>query len=758
MKGDISSSTEESEEQILFKGKKQRPTANGRMEWRYRGRSSSEVTSNEPIAAPAGLAAQRSEGFQRFFKAVVSPTHVRVTAGGRIVPNTRATATASPTNKAEKGQADQEAQEPTGTINNEKLDGGDEANGSSYTAAGNHMMLQGPPGAFPHLGLPVPLIPMHNGIPLSYGFQQPHQSQSAVPTAAPTSIRAAADGERPSSMSQTAQANGTHKSRPGLVGISAPEKFDHTKPYYYNGHLVLPVQGHAPMLVPGPYPPQNIAGNQAAVFPPQVAQMGQPSTFPMLAPARFMPGSYGPGPAHAGTQAAQIHSVRANQLVTPPMSSIRPSDVTKQQLTHLRNCLQYLETQLLYNKHQIDEKAVRERADRFKDDIRGFEHKLKMQLDFEAAHYPGQAQGPQVLATAPVHPTAPHNLSSRPASMKENRSDNISRDDSIDSGKQLAHAGNKESSNHSRRRGKGHKNRKAVGINSFKCDAEQSKSTALDDLEAHHRGALGLERKYCVAPDPAFSQGLQLAADTSAPSVSGDGQNESRPWCAGEDNADLSRPVGKDFIARGGSQFVDHGGIPFTNHQAPGLTALRATPYLIGKLPHGVNPFGARSTDYLYPRELTEEEKRARHVYWGQVPTKGTGLPKFDGKDFYPPSPVKVDGKFTPSPALPPGQSGVNHTVRVPSTDNDPFRSNRDGASMRSQESGHKVSRAIPIVNPDTGKLANAHLAVAKDPKKPSDGANATPPTSIQEQAADEKLPVDNNQGSEKARLAHQHC
>src|SRR5690606_10641551 len=59
------------------------------MEWKYRGRGETVSTAAEPIPAPTGVPAQRDEGFQRFYKAVVSPTHVRVTAGGRIVPNTR---------------------------------------------------------------------------------------------------------------------------------------------------------------------------------------------------------------------------------------------------------------------------------------------------------------------------------------------------------------------------------------------------------------------------------------------------------------------------------------------------------------------------------------------------------------------------------------------------------------------------------------------------------------------------------------------
>ena len=60
-------------------------------QWHLRRRDTSN-RSFEPHPAPSGIVSQQSENFKRFYRAVVSPTHVRVTAGGRIVPNTRATA------------------------------------------------------------------------------------------------------------------------------------------------------------------------------------------------------------------------------------------------------------------------------------------------------------------------------------------------------------------------------------------------------------------------------------------------------------------------------------------------------------------------------------------------------------------------------------------------------------------------------------------------------------------------------------------
>lgn len=55
--------------------------------WLFRRRESTDRS--VPQSAPTGFAAQQAENFQRFYRAVVSPSHVRVTAGGRIVPNNR---------------------------------------------------------------------------------------------------------------------------------------------------------------------------------------------------------------------------------------------------------------------------------------------------------------------------------------------------------------------------------------------------------------------------------------------------------------------------------------------------------------------------------------------------------------------------------------------------------------------------------------------------------------------------------------------
>lgn len=69
-----------------------------------------------------------------------------------------------------------------------------------------------------------------------------------------------------------------------------------------------------------------------------------------------------------------------------------------------------------------------------------------------------------------------------------------------------------------------------------------------------------------------------------------------------------------------------------------------ALPYLMGFPPPGVTFAKAQPLELLYTRELTAEEKKARELYFGKAPKEASrGLPKYDGRDFYLPSPTKKE-------------------------------------------------------------------------------------------------------------------
>jgi len=127
---------------------------------------------------------------------------------------------------------------------------------------------------------------------------------------------------------------------------------------------------------------------------------------------------------------------------------------------------------------------------------------------------------------------------------------------------------------------------------------------------------------------------------------------------------------------------------PFPQTRTP-VNPSHAAPYLVGAIPQGISSNEANWSQVVYPRPLTEAEIRARQLYWGKVPHSAQqGLPKFDGKDFYPPSPVKTSvtmvttgtgtdaGVNPPTPLedlnfenlfTEPGLSGYKASIRLPS-------------------------------------------------------------------------------------------
>ncbi|ERT00171.1 hypothetical protein HMPREF1624_03540 [Sporothrix schenckii ATCC 58251] len=227
------------------------------MEWRYRGRVGSEATSAEPVSAPTGINAQQSEGFQRFYKAVISPTHVRVTAGGRIVPNTRGTSPMSkrPKDKGDEGDLAKDANPPPDDQTQRVPDG-------PYLA-GPH------PSNLPLMSMmPLPL-----GLAIPGGFPFPPQpgppgtaSQMLLPEAEKNFAKEnVQNGNRrePSNFKTPT----FDKTREHPMHLPS-EQLDRTKPFIVNGQMVYPF---APPAVP-PHIAPYLVGTLPAGIDPQHAR------------------------------------------------------------------------------------------------------------------------------------------------------------------------------------------------------------------------------------------------------------------------------------------------------------------------------------------------------------------------------------------------------------------------------------------------------------------------------------------------------
>ena len=397
---DSSSSSEE----VLFKGTARRRQAvsretvasrqtepKGEMGWKYSGRSDSDPSATEPLSAPTGLPAQKSEGFQRFYKAVVSPTHVRVTAGGRIVPNTRGLPSSPTLKRAQEGSV-------AGSNNgNDKAIGNVTPVGTALGGGAGQQMGPAMPPYFPGYGHPgfapyghqMPYYPMPYGQSMAGGYPpfpypMPMMRQPSVDALKDTLNLRTVDGQAD---------NGDEPHKGTKVPTAPAGQFDQRRPFFYNGQWMYPVHGQYP-------PPPGALGNPYMPMPMHMPVSGRPA--PAMGPRML---STMPPSQHATAQPSQLSSpikfsgpvapppqargIPISGMVVPPapaappISSIRPSEITRKQIGIFRKSLKYHEDQLQYNRHQIDEKETEQKIQKYRDNIARFESMMQVQIEDE---------------------------------------------------------------------------------------------------------------------------------------------------------------------------------------------------------------------------------------------------------------------------------------------------------------------------------------------------------------------------------------
>ncbi|KAK8862969.1 hypothetical protein PGQ11_009204 [Apiospora arundinis] len=719
-------SSTDSEDQVLFQGRKApRPTVtNGdaTSDPKPSRRSEPDRIAHEPLSAPSGLAAQQSEGFQRFFKAVQSPTHVRVTAGGRIVPNTRSAT--SPTAKWDKELPNSENDTSDIGKNNPPDQQTPTTDPVTCQTAPPVMappmaspMYGGFPAMYPPMASPMPFYPMANGMGFPYAMPfgpmptpaMVGGSQNGMPQA-PVSQQA----ENPTSVPKPESQQDSRKPKPAPLKLSPPEQFDQNRPIFYNNHFLYPTLGSGNMtapvspLGPSPFLSPGFAGHPAIA---RVGSFAQPSSVSSLPSPHIMPT---PTSMPLTTSVATTQQVAPQgqgvpksssssqfpSSAKPPITSIKPSEITKVQLSSLRSQLKYYEDQLQYNKHQIDEGSTQKQIGTIRKLIGQFEHNLGMQMHFETSHYTGSEAKSTNEAPNSGAEAAPCQTPSRESSMQESDDVPVPKvpANSVTSNRRgnptLAHT---QSMDQIRIRTVKER-RQAAGINSSKGNDTSAALNALvkrltisgDDSKKSSPVTVPDSASFEAMRTSSLSTGIPAGIDDNAP-LSADVQlersnsvlySQQSPW--------------QDFGSYvAGARVPSQAGL---GHQAVGTSGYTA-PYLVGELPRGIAPQAARGIDYMYSRELTEEEKRARHVYWGQVSIKGSGLPKFDGKDFYPPTPTKETSPSSGSRLrglLPSGRPEVDYQFAKPKkTTGDPFQAGGDKGTG-------KVSHAVPIINPET--------------------------------------------------------
>lgn len=258
-------------------------------------------------------------------------------------------------------------------------------------------LIPGFPPGLQAMQTPVSFLPIPFGAPIGPGYPF---GQPAIP--APTMGQHSVMDNTLKDTHNTKPAEPRTDNSPALnnqdsVKITPPEFFDFSKPFFYNGQGFFPVPA-APAFSTG------MAGPALTVPMVNIT----PNTVPQAPGHRLQPLSSGaaasmPPPPPVGPvrnpDAPPVMNpiIPANANIQPqlgpPISSIKPSEITKKQISSFKQSLKYHEDQLQYNRHQIDEKDMESRIQTLRSHIQRFESTLKMQLNYEAAVLGQAAQG-----------------------------------------------------------------------------------------------------------------------------------------------------------------------------------------------------------------------------------------------------------------------------------------------------------------------------------------------------------------------------
>ncbi|KAE9380250.1 hypothetical protein N431DRAFT_323499 [Stipitochalara longipes BDJ] len=646
-KGHVAESSEDSEYQTISSRKANRSSEE--VQWNFRRRDTSD-RSSQPHSAPTGIAAQQSENFQRFYRAVVSPTHVRVTAGGRIVPNTRVSAP------------------PLFEWNGEKLhfeSRKTEADQHHHNLQGSHWLHSALPLGFPPL-IPGGFHPRYNLLPRSSSIAMttmPPQAQPGPPVTNIQPLPVNADNttaaQQPSSLSQP-------------IKISPPAQFDQTKPFMYNGHVVYPVP-------PGFQPPPNalpvtmpMLGNpgflaQNPMTPPTSLY---PAQFPgplagMATPFMFPTGQQFPMGITNGMQSTDGAPSLTPCLpfMAPPMLSI--TELIKSQIQSLQGGLNQMEHQIANSKHQVDESFMDHQRGLIASQISHLEAMLETQLAQEGAMLAlrGHEHGgldisvpdkeSKVFSPTLNNPAAPQSFKDTSVSVVAQGDSTRSTAESETTKSELNN-GNKKPLARSDSTTKSRLTMAAAKAPPFQPRTQAAIAQASQPQQGNE-----LSRSALTSPieDTPFETQAQIEARLLAKSSTDWGYGGfpnvaatasvtlSRTQSVHEPSVQCQSEPAPPVLQK---SHTFHGETITAPTSTPIITP-NAVPYLVGKLPSGVPANQAKDSDFTYPRNLTQDEVRARYLYWGKAPRSvQSGLPKFDGKDFYPPSPVKQDARLAP--------------------------------------------------------------------------------------------------------------
>ncbi|KAK0379974.1 hypothetical protein CLIM01_02688 [Colletotrichum limetticola] len=569
-----------------------------------------EVPSQRPV-----LPDQKRKGFEQFYEAVRSPTHVRVTAGGRIVPNTLDGSHSSPTGKSSRERISMD------------INGVQPSLGQAF----NSQFMPGPPlmgPVHPAMQTAFPMMaPSPNPMVSFSGFAMPPFSVAQAPAQA-----------------HFAPLNS------GMIPVgNTNEKKDQNSGVVPNtGAMPMPPFGGQWFLPPHPMMPMGVqyasgpTYSGAPMMPMAFGPMGQP-----MGQTMGQPMMYQQPPQPMPTVGARSFTPNA-PVESCPVSSIRPSIITKNQLAGLRSSLKKAEAQLAYNRHQIDEKHMEEYARQLRSDIEHFQIKLKGELALEDSTLSQRSDAKDANEVKTSKESKPAAAESRKTLMSDSSGDADTKNDQA----YITRSNVTEMPKNPRHR---KRDKLKLAVDTSAASAPYINSTVFAtispipfDPKGHHQ-----TREFDSLHFRKQSTGLPVSAALAPvfqPRSDLRRSNENTPPVSAVPKAD--KEAG-DNVFRGilprNKEESDRlfSGAPPT----PGLDEkferiIRENPeltraYLVGQVPFGMDP-SPDIKDYVYHRPLNQEEEMAKHLFWSNAPAHlRVNFPFFDGRSFYLPSPEK---------------------------------------------------------------------------------------------------------------------
>lgn len=723
-------STEDSDnEEIVYRGHL-RKALGSTTQWQYRRYDRSNTDDEkafQPRMAPTCVDAQKAENFRKFYRAVVSPTHVRVTAGGRIVPNSRAPA------------------QPIFVWNKDRVAFDTVASSSDAAAQLNGENYHGPK-KFQSMGSSFDSVGMTSS-------RSSYQKSDSSATAQSLETRDVA--------SQHAIQGSMAHSQPTLNGIklSSPANFDPNKPFMLNGIVAYPVPKDFKIPQGMSVMPLTMIGNpsqQQAHYQPQQQAMGSfRSPAPMFTgqPQQTQNSMQGTLAAHVASHQAprqfisgvpSVAQTTVNTLYhpksTPAMRSVPIQDermspkALNQRMVGLQSKLDELDHQLMYNKHQIDE---------------AYNNAQRNHITSQIAEIKDQLTS---MGFAPMMPQARNSVQNRRGTAAASKPLQMVKPDLETFGEpedllspstcprsQESHAGRLTASEALPTSG---------GV-SLDFPLATSTTSAVSLIPSSIVSRTRLSASAAKAPEfkprsmqtpETVTEKPDMPATVAAESVispvtSTDSMspNEFGGYTtdkirtmddlitsatrvsASLPSTDLSRSPYKQSSFNGNEHVLTSSSASYQQQPLSLQTSAMGNvgPYLSGYSIPGVNTGTHRDQQFTYSRPLTEQELKARELYWGNGGKQHhqKGLPKFDGKDFYPPSPTK------PS-AISVSQSRSSETSTVVRKWNSSIVT-----SKASEESGvlQKLDEEDALVGPVTPRKNQLNRQVGVQPTEQKD-------------------------------------